>query len=459
MFLMAYLCTLFKIELMNSYKSIISLAIPIIIGQIGTIITGVADTVMVGQHGTQELAASAFVNNVFNLFMIFGVGFTFNFAPLVGRCLAQDDKLGIGSWLRNSLVINTILGFLLALCLALIFINIEKMGQPEELLPLIKPYFFIYGLSIIPILVYTTFRQFVEAVLQPATSMWIFLIGNILNIIGNYILIYGKFGFPELGLLGAGLSTLVSRCLMVVFFVVVIAKSSKYKEYRLGFFESRVSKEKLRNLFLLGMPIGLQQGFEVAAFSATAIMVGWLGFMELAAHQVAITVSAVCYMLYLGLGNAVAIRVSYHRGMNDAESIKKTTYAGVVLSLILSCFVSFILFIGTEQITLFFTEEVAVVEMVVLLLPILMAYVFFDGTQIVLCNSLRGLSDVKAIMYVSAVAYFVVAIPAGYLFGFVADFGISGLWLSYPCGFIFAAVIFMLRFRYIRRNMLVRVSN
>ncbi len=434
---------------MRYYKMLIGLSLPIIIGQLGTMITGVADTIMVGQHSTEELAASAFVNNVFNLFMIFGIGFTFNFTPLVGKYLAQDNKAGVGAWLKNSLAINSVLSVALAFCLALIYINIEKMGQPAELLPLIKPYFVSYGLSIIPILIYSTFRQFVEAVMQPATSMWILLIGNILNIIGNYILIYGKFGLPELGLYGAGLSTLISRFMMLLGFIVVIMMSNKYQEYRLGFFEAKVSRERLKNLFAVGMPIGLQQGFEAATFSMTAVMVGWLGFMEMAAHQVAITISAVCYMLYLGLGNAVAIRVSYHNGMNDMPSVKKVTNAGVVLSLALSCIVSGVLYLFAKDITLFFTNEANVIAIVMTLLPVIMAYVFLDGIQIIMTNSLRGLADVKPIMYISAIAYFAIAIPAGYLFGFIFNMDVAGIWLAYPCGFLFACVVFLLRFRYI----------
>ncbi len=431
---------------MKYYKSIIYLALPIIVGQIGTIVTGVADTIMVGQHSTDELAASAFVNNVFNLFMIFGVGFTFNFAPLVGSSLAVGDKKSGGEWLKNSLLVNSILGVILALLLGVIYLNVGKMGQPEELLPLIKPYFLIYGLSIIPVMLYTTFRQFVETALKPATSMWIFLIGNLLNIIGNYILIYGKFGMPEMGLFGAGVSTLISRCVMLVAFVAVIWLFKYYKEYREGYSQGRVLKSKIKSLIKVGTPIGLQQGFEAATFSVTAVMIGWLGSIDLAAHQVAVSISAICYMLFLGLGNAVAIRVSYFKGMGDVLAIREATKAGVVISLVISVLISVVLFFWTTQISQFFTQDDEVVGIVALLLPILMIYVFSDGIQIVLTNALRGLADVKYIMYISAITYFAIAIPAGYFFGFTAGMGISGVWLAYPIGFFFACVVFYFRF-------------
>ncbi len=437
---------------MKFYKSIITLALPIIIGQIGTIITGVADTIMVGQHSTDELAASAFVNNVFNLFMIIGVGFTFNFAPLVGSALAGGNKRSVGEWLKNSLLVNSVLGVGLALLLTVIYFFIERMGQPQELIPLIKPYFIVYGLSIIPVMLYSTFRQFVEAVLKPATSMWIFLIGNILNIIGNYILIYGKLGMPEMGLYGAGVSTLISRCFMLLAFVAVVRLAKFYREYRVGYSKGEILREKIMSLIKVGTPVGIQQGFEAATFSLTAVMIGWLGSLDLAAHQVAVTISSICYMLFLGLGNAVAIRVSYFKGMGDMLSVKRATNAGMVLSLGFSLLISGGLYLWANQLSLFFTDDKAVADIVSVLLPILMVYVFSDGVQIVLTNALRGLADVKYIMYVSAIAYFVIAIPAGYFFGFIANWGISGLWLSYPIGFFFACGFFFVRFRKHTKN-------
>ncbi len=441
-------------NLMKYYKSILYLALPIIIGQVGTIITGVADTIMVGQHSTDELAASAFVNNVFNLFMIIGVGFTFNFAPLVGSALAGGDKRSVGQWLKNSLVVNSVLGIILALLMTVIYLFVDHMGQPEELLPLIKPYFIVYGLSIIPVMLYSTYRQFVEAVLKPATSMWIFLIGNALNIIGNYMLIYGKFGMPEMGLFGAGVSTLISRCIMLAAFVAVVRFAKFYREYRQGYAKGVVLQAKIHSLIKVGTPIGLQQGFEAATFSISAIMIGWLGSLDLAAHQVSVSISSVCYMLFLGLGNAVAIRVSYFHGMGDVQSVKKATYAGIILSLFFSIAISIVLYLWTSQITQFFSDDGAVVGIVHLLMPILMVYVFSDGIQIVLTNALRGLADVKYIMYVSAIAYFAIALPVGYFVGFTLGWGISGIWLAYPTGFFFACILFYLRFRKFYRKLL-----
>ena len=195
----------------SNYRSLLRLAIPIIIGQLGGIITGLADTIMVGQHSTEELAAASFVNNVFNAFIIFGTGFSFALTPLVGENLARNKKYVVAAWQKNSIVANLILSVLLTGILAIIYFNIGHLGQPVELLPLIRPYFIVSMISVVFVMLANSYRQFVEAITDPSVSMWVLLSGNLLNIVGNYVLIYGKLGFPEMGLIGAGYSTLFSR--------------------------------------------------------------------------------------------------------------------------------------------------------------------------------------------------------------------------------------------------------
>ena len=209
-------------------KLLLKLGIPIIIGQLGSIITGLADTVMVGQHTTAELAAASFVNNVINSFIILGTGFSFNFTPLIGENLAKGKKAAIGGWLKNSLVANFTTTLLIVVALIVIYCNINLLNQPKELLPLIKPYFLISMSSIIFVMMANSFRQFVEGIMDASISMWILTIGNIFNIAGNYILIYGKLGMPELGLFGAGVSTLVSRILMLLLFITVFIQRNSY---------------------------------------------------------------------------------------------------------------------------------------------------------------------------------------------------------------------------------------
>ena len=429
------------------YKSLITLAIPIIIGQFGAIITGLADTIMVGQHATAELAAASFVNNVVNAFIILGTGFSYNLTPLIGENLARNKRIAIGGWLKNSLVANFTTTMLIVAVLLGIYFNLELLDQPQELMPLIRPYFLITVSSVIFVMIANSFRQFVEGIGNPSVSMWVLLLGNLLNVLGNYILIYGKLGAPELGLMGAGISTFISRIFMLVLFVVIFMRRKTYAPYRKGLAAIRLSKLSWQKLNAIGWPIGIQQGLEAGTFCVTAIMIGWLGSLQLAAHQIAITISLISFTTYLGLGSAVAIRTSYFKGANDWFMVRKITIAGIHIALGIVVIVCLTLFLTQNFLGLIFTDDIAVNDIVKTLLPILMLYQVGDSIQIVLTNSLRGLADVKVIMWISFLAYFIVAIPFGYGCGFGLNWGISGVWLAYPIGFVCSVTLLGLRMK------------
>ncbi len=432
-------------EYKQHIKSLVLLGLPIIIGQLGNIVTGLADTVMVGQHSTDELAAASFVNNVINAFIILGTGFSFNYTPIIGEHIAINKRIAIGGWLKNSLMANTTTTALILLVLFLIYINVGYLGQPEELMPLIRPYYLVLMSSVLFVMLSNTFRQFVEGIMDASISMWVLTLVNAINIAGNYVLIYGKCGFPELGLLGAGISTLLSRIIMLLLFVAVFVRQEKYKPFRKGFLVTPFRKAYWKRLNLIGWPIAFQQGIEAATFCITTIMIGWLGGMALAAHQVAIAVSTVSFTIYLGLGSAVAIRTSMFKGLQDWRNVRRVTLAGIGLAVLLSVTLSLLLYLCCDTIGSYFTDDEAVLQIVAILLPILIAYQFGDSIQIVLANALRGLSDVTSIMVISFVAYFIIAIPAGYAIAFFLDKGIAGIWLSYPIGFTCSVILLGMR--------------
>lgn len=434
----------------HNYKSLLKLAIPIIIGQLGGIITGLADTIMVGQYGTNELAASSFVNNVLNAFIIFGTGFSFALTPLVGENLARNKRYVVSAWLKNGIVANMLLSLIMLAVLTVIYFNIDMFGQKETLLPLIRPYFLISMISVVFIMLANSFRQFVEGITDPSVSMWILISGNMVNILGNYVLIYGKWGFPEMGLVGAGWSTLFSRILMFVMFVMVFVFRPSYKAYRKGFKRMWVLPNRLVRITKLGVPIALQQGLEAVTFSITAIMVGWLTThteQNMAAHQVVIAISTISFTTYLGIGSATAIRTSFYKGAKDWVQVRKTTVAGIHLGVIVSALTCLALFLFRNEISYIFNDDPMVCKIVIGLLPILMLYQFVDGAQIVLANALRGLSDVKSIMWISFITNFLIAIPAGYILGFPCGMGIQGIWFAYPIGFVFSVILLGLRAR------------
>lgn len=429
------------------YKALFQLGFPIIVGQLGMIVLGFADTLMIGHHSTEELAAASFVNNLFNLCIIFSTGFSYGLTPIVGAFYGNNRLPEAGQALRNSLLANGVMALLLMIAMTLLFLNVERMGQPEELLPLIKPYYLVLLASLLPVLLFNGFKQFTDGITDTKTAMWILLFGNALNIVGNYVLIYGKCGFSEMGLLGAGLSTLFSRIVMLVMFAWIVLREQRFARYRVGFFRLGWSKQLFKRLNALGWPVGIQMGMETASFSLTTVMVGWLGTVALASNQIMLTISTFTFMIFYGMGAAVAVRVSNFHGQGDVPNVRRSAYAGFHLILLLALFLLTILYALRGQIGGWFTDNQEVSMAVSALFFPFLLYQFGDGLQITFANALRGISDVKPMMLFAFVAYFVISLPAGYLFAFVLGWGLPGIWMSFPFGLTSAGLMFWLRFR------------
>lgn len=429
------------------YRSLFTVGIPIIIGQIGMIVLGFADTLMIGHHSTTELAAASFVNNVFTLAIIFAMGFSYGLTPIVGDLYGKGEVKEVGSSLKNSLFANTLIALLLTFIMWIVYISLDKMGQPKELIPIIRPYYIILLISLVFVMLFNGFKQFADGITDTNVSMWILIGGNALNIFGNYILIYGKFGAPEMGLVGAGLSTLISRIVMVIVFAIVFFKAKKYHCYREGFKESTINKREFIRLNRFGWPIALQMGMETASFSLSTIMVGWIGTMALAAHQIMLTVSQLCFMIYYGMGAAVAIRVSNFKGQNDIDSVKHTSSAGFHIIMVLSITSCLPIFILRNELGALFTDNLEVGLLVAQLVIPMLIYQFGDGLQCNYANALRGIADVKPIMLYAFIAYFLISLPVGYFFAFILNWGLVGIWMAFPFGLTSAGIMYYLRFK------------
>lgn len=430
------------------YKALIFLGLPIVIGQIGVIVLGFADTLMIGHHSTLELGAASFVNNVFNLAIIFSTGFSYGLTPIVGGLYGTHQFAPAGQALRNSLLANLMVALLLTLCMTVLYLNVGNLGQPEELIPLIKPYYLVLLASLVFVMLFNGFKQFTDGITDTKTAMWILLGGNVMNIIGNYLLIYGKAGLPELGLLGAGISTLFSRIMMVVVFVLIFLNSPRFAPYKAGFYGRGWSKTVFRRLNALGWPIAFQMGMETASFSLSAVMIGWLGTIALASHQVMLAISQFTFMMYYGMGAAVAVRVSNFNGQHDIVNVRRSAYAGFHLMMALGAVLSLIVFLCRNYLGGWFTDSPEVAAMVTSLIFPFLIYQFGDGLQITFANALRGIADVKLMMLIAFIAYFLISLPVGYLCGFVFHWGIVGVWMAFPFGLTSAGLMLWLRFRH-----------
>ena len=417
------------------------------IGQLGIIILSFADTMMVGRCGTAELGAASFVNNMFNLVIVFSTGFSYGLTPFVGNHYGRGENASVGRILKNALAVNAVVAAGLMALMFILYLNIHLLGQPAELLPLMRPYYIVLLISLLFVLLFNAFKQFADGITDTVTPMVILLGGNVVNIFLNWILIYGNCGMPRMGLLGAGVATLTARVLMLLCFVVVFFVAKRYRPYVQGFKEAAVNRKDFAALNKMGMPVGLQMGMETASFSLSTIMVGWLGTVALAAHQVMLTVGQLGFMMYYGMAAAVAVRASNFHGQGDMLRVRENVSAGFKIILVMAAAVSIPLLIMRNSLGYFFTDSAEVAAMVAQLVIPFVIYQFGDGLQCNYSNALRGISDVKMVMVYAFIAYFLISLPSAYLFGFVFDWGLTGIWMSFPLGLTSAGLLFWHRYR------------
>lgn len=433
------------------YFRTLQLGGPIMLGQLGIIIVGFADNIMVGHHSTVELAAASFVNNFFTLAFIFGMGFSYGLTPIIGGLFAEHQHREMGIILKNSLFINFIVGILLSLWMLSLLFHIDILKQPEELMPYIVPYYILQLFSILFAMLFNSFKQFSDGSTDTQTPMWIMLGANALNIIGNYFLIYGKCGVPEMGLTGAGISTLASRIFTFVIFCILFFRRNKYKAYVTGFKEGVINVSYLSRLIKIGLPVGLQMGVETASFSLSVVMMGWLGSVALAAHQIVGVITTLGFMIYYGIAAAVTIRISNYMGKRDIKDIRQAAIAGLHIILAVAILVVLFIFCLRNQIGYLFTTEKNVVVLVAVLSYSVMLYQFGDGLQILYSNALRGIRDVTYMAVMAFICHFLLSLPIGYYCGFVLNWGAPGIWCGFPVGLTTLGIILYFRFNKITR--------
>ena len=436
----------------EDYSATIKIVVPIVLGQLGIVVVGLVDNIMVGHFSTSDLAAASFVNSVFNIPILFGMGFSYGLTPLVGQFFGRGDKFRVGGLLRNSLLANFMIGLFLSVAMGIMYLNVHRMGQPEELLPLIRPYFLLQLTSLVFVMMFNSFKQFADGITDTKTSMWIMLSANLLNIIGNSLLIYGVWGLPALGLTGAGISTLASRIFMFVAFAILFFRKQSYRRYLVGYHRTTYNTGDLKVLNRMGMMVGLQMGMETALFSISGVMIGWLGTVPLAAHQVVASISTLGFMVYYGVGSAVSIRVSNFFGRGDIAGVRRATLAGTHLLGLLAISVSVFFLLVREHIGWLYTSSEDVVNLVAVLMVILVFYQFGDSLQIIFANALRGVADVTSMAVISFIGYFVIALPVSYICGFVLDWGIEGIWVGYPVGLTLTGGMMCWRFYHFLRK-------
>lgn len=427
----------------NHYISLIKLGAPILVGQLGMIVVAFADNIMVGRYSTEALASASFVNNVFNLAMFACLGFAYGLTPLIGAMFSQKRYNRIGDIIRNGLLANTLFAIAVTAIMTILWFNLHRLGQPDELLPLIRPYYLLTLAGVSLVALFNVFAQWLFAINNTSLPMWIILAANTVNIIGNYLLIYGKCGLPELGLIGAGISTLLARILCLVTVVAIFLYGSRFRQYRDGFAQSRIDRRTLGNVVSTSWPVSLQMSLESGSFTFAAVMAGWLGAVSLAAFQIIVITGTLGFCIYYSLGSAVSVLVSNRAGLCDNDGMRRISFAGYHLMLALATISSITFILFEKDMILAFTEDPEVIAATTALIVPLVLYQLGDATQINFANALRGTSNVLPMTWIAFVCYVVVGLPATYMLGFPAGLGTFGIILSFSISLFLAAGLFL----------------
>lgn len=444
----------------NEAIKTIKLALPIIIGEIAQMALHLIDTAMVGAINYKQLAASSLVMNAMGIPFVLGIGMTISVSQMVSMAHGRKDKGMVAHYLYNGFILCAITAILISLGLIGLRFTLRYMGQDPEVVELAIPFMGLMGLSIIPMLLFMTLKQFTDGLEFTRTAMILSLGGMPLNIFINWLLIYGNWGFPRLELMGAGWGTLITRTLMFLVLGLVILKHKTFRP----FIEEKkqqwyIRKKTIKELLHIGIPSSLQIGMEAGAFAVSGIIIGTLGAVSQAAHQIALSCASFTFMVSMGLAQAGSIRVSNAFGRGDWERITIIGKSTLYTALIYGLFCALVFAVFKSQLPYLFNDEPGVVELAALLLLFAAVFQISDSTQAIGAGLLRGIKDVRVPTILVTVAYWVIGIPSGWLMAFEFKMGTAGMWLGLIVGLTMASLFLIWRFLHMAKvNQLAEAS-
>jgi MATE family multidrug resistance protein len=439
-------------EYIKNYKATVLLAYPVVLSQLGHIMVGVADTAMVGQIGTVEQAAVALSNSFYTIVLVFGLGVSYGVTPLVAAADSSKNYAENASLLKHGIIINTVVGILLFLFLLMVSPLMRHIDQDKTVVELAIPFLNVMMLSMIPLCIFSAFKQFAEGLSYTKVAMYITVGGSLLNILLNYLLIFGHWGLPAMGLMGSCWASFISRVIMAIVMFIYTFRHKKFRPYTQQLNFRFISTERIKKILNIGIPSGLQWVFEVAAFAFAVIMIGWISPKAQAAHQVALSLAAVTYMMASGLSAAAAVRVGNQYGLKSRQGVRIAGFSAFVMvvlfmGLTATCFILFRNLLPT-----LFNKDPEVIVVSSSLLIVAAFFQLSDGVQVVALGALRGIRDVKIPTAITLIAYWIIALPMSYVFAFPLQMGILGVWYGLFLGLTAAAVLLYLRFNFVSKR-------
>ncbi|GAB4184962.1 MAG: MATE family efflux transporter [Thermoflexibacter sp.] len=430
----------------SHYRQTIHLALPIIAGQLSQILISLADNTMVGNFDSQSLAASALANAIFWSIFIVGIGITLGLTPPVAASSVTGDIKTCQRYFKHGIVLYSSIGFFIFLFIVAISFFLDNLGQQPEVATLARPYLQILGGSAFFVLIFQSIKQFMHGISHTKEPMYIEFGEAGLNVLLNYTFIFGNFGFPALGLLGAGIATILSRMLGCIALVILFVSSSRFAKYREGLEWKAFAFKDFKYLIKLGVPIGLSMLFETSAFAMSNVMMGWIGADELAAHQITLNVASTTFLVAMGISSATAVRTANQLGLKNVVELRMAGKAGMLINLVFMASCVLIISIFHNVIPMLYVKEVEVQKIASILLIVAALFQLSDGLQVACMGALRGITDVKVPTFITLFAYWGIGIPLGYVLGFVLDIGAVGIWISLFIALTIAAILLTLRF-------------
>jgi MATE family multidrug resistance protein len=436
------------------YGDNLKLAMPVVISQLGHTLVQTADIIIVGHFaGTISLAAVSLANSIFIVPLIIGIGISYGSTPLIAQHNGRKEFAECGQLLSNSLFINVLTGVLLfgLVCLGSVYF-LDQLHQAPDVLKLAKPFLMLMGLSVIPMLVFNTFKQFAEGLGFTKQAMMISIWGNALNILLGVTFVKGLFGIHPMGMMGVGYSTLIDRCLMATVMGFYVFRSKHFKAYLKGFAMKNIDRIRSLSILKIGAPVALQYTFEISAFSAAAIIIGTMGALQLAGHQIALSMASMTYMMASGLSAAAAIKSGNYFGAKDHQTLRLSANASYHIVLVFMTVTALIFTFGNHLLPWVYTSDKSVIPIAAQLLILAGVFQLFDGAQVVGLGILRGMGDVNIPTVITFLAYWVVGLPVGYVLGISLNLGINGVWYGLVLGLAVSAILLYFRFKIISKH-------
>ena len=447
----------------REFKYNIKLAYPVMIGMLGHTFVQFVDNIMVGQLGTAELAAISLGNSFVFIGMSIGIGFSQAITPLIAEADGAKKDKDISGIFEHSFLICIILGLVLFL---LVFLNrnlLYSMNQPIEVVELASPYLFWVSFSLISIVTFQSFRQFADGLSFTRAAMYSTLVGNVINVILNFVLIFGFWIFPKLGVEGAAIGTLISRLCMLTFIIFYLKLHKKLSKYIIRFFPTKVEIERVKKILYLGLPSALHSFFEVAFFISAVWMSGFIGKNSQAANQIALNLSSMTYMVALGVGVAAMIRVGNQRGMMNFKKLREVAISTLLLIIIIDIFFCLVFLIFNDFLPLLYLDPSdpsnlndvnEVLSIASKLLIVAGVFQLFDGIQAVVLGALRGMQDVNKPAIIIFFSYGILGFPISYFLGFHTSLAMVGIWIGLLSGLFFSSLFLFLRFNYLSKKII-----